>query len=123
MVLSGRSGSLRFSANKLESNIKENVMTRISTFCVVSSALTVLALSANGASAGSPTVTTVRPPMNFHAPSQQPRGTSRYVHINKITKDQDSTSQNGWVAVCKGCVHPNIHQSNQLGVRYNPPKY
>ncbi len=90
-------------------------MTRISTFCVVSSTLTVLALSANGASAGTPTVPTARPTINFHPPVQQPKGTSKI----KVTKTWDSASPNLWRA-----AQPNANQSNQLApLRYNPAKY
>jgi hypothetical protein len=116
MALKGRSGSLRLSANKLESNTQENIMTRISTFCVVSSTLTVLALSTNGASAGSPTVTTVRPTMNFHPSAQQPKATSKIT----VRKVWDSSSPSIWAHAYSTNVNPSV--SKQLGVRYNPPK-
>ena len=47
---------------------QENTMTRISTLCVLSSTLAVLALSANGASAATITVHTTVPKVSVHTP-------------------------------------------------------
>jgi hypothetical protein len=52
----------------VETIAKENTMTRISTFCVLSSTLAVIALSANGASAVNITVHTPVPRVIVHVP-------------------------------------------------------
>jgi hypothetical protein len=53
---------------QVEAIAKENIMTRISTFCVVSSTLAVIALSANGASATTITVHPTVPRVTVHTP-------------------------------------------------------
>jgi hypothetical protein len=60
---------------------KENTMTRISTFCVVSSTLAVLALSANGASAEMPVPKPVTPRITVQAP--KPKVISPNAPMNK----------------------------------------
>jgi hypothetical protein len=62
-----------FSAYRCSAHAKENTMTRISTFCVLSSTLAIIALSANGASAATITVHTPVPRVIVHVP--QPKVT------------------------------------------------
>jgi hypothetical protein len=97
----------------VETLAKENTMTRISTFCVLSSTLAVTALSANGASAVNITVHTAVPKVIVYVP--QPK-------VNVHTPQLKILSNHGTVVGTKsgsnhGLLKDNLKgNSNEVGI-------
>jgi hypothetical protein len=97
----------------VEAIAEENTMTRISTFCVLSSTLAVIALSANGASAATITVHTPVPRVIVHVP--QPKVTVHTPQLKTLSNHGTvvGTKSGSNHVLLKGNLKDN---SNEVGI-------